>query len=114
MNHALLYTHLVLGLFLYLLLWSSRVRPWRGAALASALLLMLTGAHNFMTKLKAPPPLWHAMIGLKILLALHVLAMVILLARGGNPQAEARWRRGALASATLVILIGLYYSNFAR
>lgn len=115
MTNAVLYLHLILGLVLLWLLWAARVRQMRGIAVASALAVALTGAFNFMTKMKEPPPGWHALIGIKILLALHVIAMVVLLARGeAAPEKQARWRRGALATAALTILIGLYYSNIAR
>lgn len=114
MNDALLYLHLVLALLLYALLLAGRVRPWRGLAVTAALLLALTGAHNFMVRMKSPPPGWHALVGFKILLALHVIAMVLLLARGASPEKERRWRIGALASGAITMVIGLYYSNFAR
>lgn len=114
MNDGLLYMHLVLAVLILVLLIASRVRQWRGLAVTAALLLMLSGAHNFVTRMKSPPPGWHALIGLKILLALHVIAMVFLLARGGTPERERRWRRGALISAAVTMGIGLYYSNFAR
>lgn len=114
MNDVLLYLHLVLAVLILALLAASRVRIWRGVAVTAALLLAVTGAHNFMTRMKSPPPGWHAMIGIKILLALHVIAMIFLLARGGSPERERRWRLGALISAAVTMGIGLYYSNFAR
>jgi hypothetical protein len=114
MNDALLYLHLALAILILALLAASRVRQWRGVAAAAALLLLLTGAHNFMTRMKSPPPGWHALVGIKILLGLHVIAMVLLLARGGAPEQERRWRLGALLTAAVTMGIGLYYSNFAR
>lgn len=114
MNDALLYLHLALAVLLYALLLAGRVRQWRGPAVTAALLLALTGAHNFMVRMKSPPAGWHALIGIKILLALHVIAMVLLLARGASPGKERRWRMGALVSGAITIVIGLYYSNFAR
>lgn len=115
MTTAVLHIHLALGLLILALIASARVRKFRGVAVAAALLAALTGAFNFMTRMKDAPAGWHALIGIKILLALHVIAMVFLLARGADsPEKEARWRKGALVSAILVTLIGLYYSNFAR
>lgn len=114
MTTAVLHLHLALGLLLLALIASARVRRFRALAVAAALLAALTGAFNFMTRMKGAPAGWHAFLGIKILLALHVLAMVFLLARGAAPEKEARWRKGALASALLVTLIGLYFSNFAR
>ncbi len=114
MNDALLYLHLVLAVLIFGILLAGRVRRWRGLSAAAALLLLLTGAHNFVTRMKEPPPGWHALVGIKVLLALHVLAMVLLLARGGAPEKERRWRLGALVTGTVTMVIGLYYSNFAR
>ncbi|MEJ5368472.1 MAG: hypothetical protein WHT08_09150 [Bryobacteraceae bacterium] len=114
MNDALLYVHLALALLLFAVLLANRVRQWRGLAVTAALLLALTGAHNFMTRMKSPPAGWHALVGIKILLALHVIAMVFLLARGAAPEKERRWRLGALATGVVTMVIGLYYSNFAR
>jgi len=115
MNNAVLYLHLAFGLILLGLLWTAKVRRVRSLAMASALLLVVSGAFNFMARMKAPPAGWHALIGIKLLLALHVLAMVFLIARGkAAPEKEAKWRKGALMSGVVVALIGLYYSNFAR
>lgn len=115
MTDSVLYLHLALGLFLFIALAANKVKAWRGAVMTAALLLVLSGAFNFMTRMKGAPAGWHAFIGIKILLALHVVTMAFLLARGGaTPEKEARWRKSALGSGLLVILIGLYFSNFAR
>lgn len=114
MSNALLHLHLVLGVLIFLLLLAGRVRRWRGASLTAALLLLATGAHNFATRMQAAPAGWHALAGIKVLLALHALAMVVLLVRGGTPDKERRWRIGALASGAATMGIGLYLSNFAR
>ncbi len=115
MTNAVLYIHLGLGLLLLGVLAAGRVRQLRGTAVLAGVLLFLTGAFNFMTRMKGAPAGWHALIGIKILLALHVFAMVVLLARGTAPaEKAARWRKGALVSAVLTVLIGLYYSNIAR
>lgn len=114
MGDFLLYLHLVLAVILFGLILMNRVKAWRGLAVTASLLLLLTGAHNFMTRMAGAPKGWHAFIGIKMLLALHVIAVVFLLARGGTPEKEARWRKSILATGALVMLIGLYYSNFAR
>ncbi len=115
MTNAVLHLHLALGLLLLGFIAANRVRKFRGLAVTAALLAALTGAFNFMMRMKDAPAGWHAFIGIKILLALHVIAMVFLIARGtASPEKEARYRKGALASAAAVTLIGLYYSNFAR
>lgn len=114
MGDYLLYLHLALAVILYGLILFSSVKQWRGFAIAASLLLLLTGAHNFMTRMAGAPKGWHAFVGIKALLALHVIAVVFLLARGAAPEKEARLRKSILVSGGLVMLIGLYYSNFAR
>ena len=115
MNTVLLHTHLALGAFLLLALAIDKVKAWRLGVLGAALVLVITGAFNFMWRMTGAPGGWHALIGIKILLALHVIAMCVLIARGtAGPEKEARWRKGALGSCALVVLIGLYYSNLAR
>lgn len=115
MDSAVLNIHLGLSFLLLLTFLGNRLQRWRMAAVSIALLLVLTGAHNFMTRMTGAPPGWHAAIGIKILLALHVVAMVFLIARGQADAAKiARWRKGALISLLLTMAIGLYYSNFAR
>lgn len=114
MGELLLYIHLGLAVLLFGLILLNKVKAWRGVAVAASLLLLLTGAHNFMTRMAGAPQGWHAFIGIKMLLALHVIAVILLLARGATPEKEARWRRSILITGTLVMLIGLYYSNFGR
>lgn len=115
MNTALLYTHLLLGLFLLAALAMNKVKAWRLGVLGASLVLVVTGALNFMWRMLGAPPGWHAFIGIKVLLALHVISMCVLIARGtATPEKEARWRKSALGSGILVALIGLYFSNFAR
>ena len=115
MNTVLLHTHLALGAFLLLALAIDKVKAWRLVVLAAVLALVITGAFNFMWRMTGAPAGWHAFVGIKMLLALHVIAMCVLIARGtAGLEKEARWRKSALGSCVLVVLIGLYFSNFAR
>ena len=115
MNNALLHTHLLLGAFLLVALVMNKIKAWRLGVLGAALVLAITGVFNFMSRMTGAPAGWHAFIGIKLLLALHVIAMCVLIARGtAGPEKEARWRKGALISCALVVAIGLYFSNFAR
>lgn len=115
MNNALLHTHLLLGAFLFVALVANKIRAWRLGVLGASLVLVVTGAFNFMTRMKGATAGWHAFIGIKVLLALHVIAMCVLIARGtAGAEKEARWRKGALVSCALVVAIGLYFANFAR
>jgi hypothetical protein len=114
MGDLLLYIHLAAAVLLFGLILADKVKEFRGLAIAASLLLLLTGAHNFMTRMVDAPKGWHALVGIKLLLALHVIAIVFLMARGAAPEKLARWRKSILVTGTLVMLIGLYYSNFAR
>lgn len=115
MEHSILIVHLMAALVLLWLIFRDRIRTLRGLSVTLALLLLLTGAYNFMTRMVNPPAGWHALIGMKILLALHMISMVLLIARGhSDAQKLERWRRGAFFSGVAVTLIGLYYSNLAR
>ena len=111
---TILHIHLLLAILFLLGLWRTRGSLPKLAAIAG-ILLVVTGAYNFMTRMSAPPPGWHAAIGVKILLGLHAITMAFLIARGNADAAKiARWKKGGLITAVLTILIGLYYSNFAR
>jgi|GEM_PF-1749636 len=115
MSTGILHLHLALAIFLFVLSLAGRIARYRGLSASLALLLLGTGVYNFMTRLASAPPGWHMWIGIKTLLALHVLAIVLLSVRGGaSPEKLARWRKGALISAVVTIAIGLYFSNFAR
>lgn len=115
MSTGILHLHLGLALLLFALSLTGRIRRYGAASVAVALLILATGVYNFMTRMQSPPPGWHMWIGIKTLLALHVIAIVLLSVRGAaSPEKLARWRKGALVSASLTILIGLYLSNFAR
>lgn len=114
MGDLLLYLHLAAAAVLFAMILFDKVKAWRGVAVIASLLLLLTGAHNFMTRMAGAPKGWHAFVGIKILLALHVIAVIFLLARGATPEKEARWRKSIIVTGGLVMAIGLYYSNFAR
>jgi len=113
MASAILYLHLALALLLLLCLWKAS-GIWLRMGAVVAVLQLTTGIYNFLTRMTDPPPGWHAGIGIKILLALHVIVVSFVMSRGGDPQKLARLRKGALISATIVILTGLYFSNIAR
>ena len=114
MTNGILHLHLLMALIFFVALWRSR-GSWPYMAAAVGAILLLSGAYNFMTRMEGAPKGWHMFIGIKILLGLHAITMSFLLARGmGDEVKLARWRKGALASAALTMLIGLYFSNFTR
>ena len=79
---------------------------------AGAIVLVLSGAWQFILRMHDAPKGWHAGIGIKILLALHVLAVSLMLGREGMDQAKrARLARGAVISGWLVVLAGAFLHN---
>ncbi len=115
MSTAILHLHLALGILLFAVLLLGRIPRLRAFSTITALLVLATGLHNFATRMHSPPPGWHMWIGIKVLLGLHVIAIVLLSSRGTLTREKlARWRKGALISGILTIVIGLYFSNFAR
>ncbi len=115
MSDAILILHLAAAMMLLWLIVKDQIDEKRGFAMLTALVALATGAYNFMTRMAGAPKGWHILIGIKTLLALHVIVMVFLVARGhDDPHVVERWRRSAFYSSVIVIIIGMYYSNFAR
>ena len=86
-----------------------RYRSW---LIAGSFVLVVSGAWQFVQKMSTAPHGWHMWIGIKILLALHVLAVSLLLARDDDNEAKrARLTMGALISGWLVLLIGAGLHN---
>lgn len=80
---------------------------------SGAVLLVLSGAAQFMVRMHGAPKGWHAVAGIKILLALHVVAVSLLLGRDGMDDAKrARMARGAVISGWVVVLLGAFLHNF--
>ena len=86
-----------------------RYRNW---LVGGVLALVVSGALQFVQKMPTAPRAWHIGIGIKILLALHVLAVSLLLARDDADEVKrARLTIGALISGGLVLLIGAGLHN---
>lgn len=67
--------------------------------------LVISGLYNFLTK-PSYPPHYHMWFGIKMLLALHVIAMLILLTRPAIEDAKrARWIAGTVYSGMAVIAV---------
>ena len=73
--------------------------------------LVVSGLFNYMTK-PGHSMLYHALFGLKILLALHVFAVAILIAQPGNKRRN-RQMFGAAISGLTVVLISNYLKGIA-
>ncbi len=114
MNTGVLIVHLLLGLLLILLILGNRTKKRKALTLAAVLLIVLSGAYNFMTRMAAPPKGWHMFIGIKILLALHVLAMALVMMKELPEDKAKKLKRGALLSGLVVMAIGVWFSNFAK
>lgn len=75
-------------------------RPWVLAAVAG---LLISGTYNFLHK-TGLTPVYHAIFGIKILLALHVFAAAILAARPDNPR-RARQLTGVVVSGIIIVIL---------
>lgn len=85
----------------------ARMRPVAFAAVGAVL---LSGLWNLVTNFSGKTPAYHMLLGVKLLLALHVMATAFLLAvpPGANPARDARRPRllaGMALSGILILLI---------
>ena len=69
--------------------------------------VVVSGLYNFLTKASYPPH-YHMWFGIKMLLALHVLAALAMAATRASSEKLERSLRILLISATAVILISNY------
>jgi uncharacterized membrane protein len=79
---------------------------FRPLAIAAILGLILSGTYNFLSN-PGHQPLYHAMFGIKILLALHVFAVSILITKPKNPR-RVRLMTGAMISGLVIIFISAW------
>ncbi|MFN7921086.1 MAG: hypothetical protein U0Q16_13380 [Bryobacteraceae bacterium] len=80
----------------------ARFRGVAGAAIAG---LALSGLYNLLTK-AAVPPGYHAIFGVKFLLALHVFAVAWLsTGQGADDSKRARWVTGVMFSGIAIVLL---------
>ena len=68
--------------------------------------LLFSGCYNILTNL-GHTPLYHMLLGIKLLLVMHVFAVAILIARPHNPR-RARMMAGAAISGLAIIAISAY------
>ena len=82
----------------------------RRTALIGIILLIVTGANNFIQRLDAGVPKgYHMWFGIKFLLALHILTMVYIVSGPQHtPEKRARLLKGVGISAIAVVLISVY------
>jgi uncharacterized membrane protein len=81
------------------------LRPW---VMAAVLAVLGSGTVNLLRKTGLPPG-YHMWFGIKVLLALHVIAVSVLLAK---PNVDAgkrkRWLTGVVGSSLAIFLISAY------
>jgi hypothetical protein len=78
---------------------------WRPAVILSVLGLLVSGIYNYMRwRSGGLPPEYHAVIGVKFLLALHVFAVALLAARPGNAKRGRQLMGVAISGVTIVVL----------
>ena len=82
---------------------AARFRPILFTAIAG---LVLSGVFNFLLK-PGHSPLYHALFGMKMLLALHVFSVGILVTAPKNSR-RSRQLFGAAISGLVIILISAY------
>jgi hypothetical protein len=68
--------------------------------------LLISGTYNILTNL-GHTPLYHMLLGVKLLLVMHVFAVAILIARPHNKR-RARMMAGAAISGLAIIAIAAY------
>lgn len=78
---------------------------WRPAVLFSVTGLLISGVYNFIRWSKAGlSPEYHAVIGIKFLLTLHVFAVAIVALRPDNARRARQLTGVAVSGVTIVIL----------
>lgn len=70
--------------------------------------LLISGTYNLLNKASTPSP-YHAVFGVKVLLALHVFAVAMLLGKPGAGEAKRqRWMTGIAISGLAIVLLSAY------
>jgi uncharacterized membrane protein len=78
-------------------------RPLVVAAIAA---LLVSGTYNLLTN-PGHSMLYHTLLGIKLLLALHVFAVALLVTRPQNPR-RARMMTGTVISGLIIVAISAY------
>jgi len=73
--------------------------------------LLVSGLFNIFTKV-GHSPMYHMMLGVKILLAMHVFAVAILVVQPDNPR-RSRMLTGAILSGVVILAIATYLSHIS-
>jgi uncharacterized membrane protein len=79
---------------------------FRPLVLSAIIALVISGLYNVLTG-PARPTLYHILLGIKLLLALHVFTVAILATRKQNPRRK-RMMAGTAISGMIIVLISAY------
>ena len=79
------------------------VAAWRPVSFASIGGLLVSGIYNFLNKTNLTPA-YHAVIGVKFLLVLHVFAVVIVALKPDNSK-RTRQLTGVAVSGVLIVIL---------
>ena len=80
---------------------------WRPLVISSILGLLISGSWNFVTNFLHRPglaPGWHAVFGVKILLALHIFAVALLATKPDNPRRVPQLTGIAISGVIVIAL----------
>lgn len=80
---------------------AAAIRPVFLAAIAGAL---ISGVYQYLDKSKGAQPAWHAVIGVKFLLVLHIFAVGFIATKSDNDR-RARQLKGIVFSGLATILL---------
>lgn len=87
----------------------SKQRAW-----IATILLLTTGLQNFMTRMSAGiPKEYHMVFGIKFLLALHVIAITIVLTQPKDEAKRLSLLKGVAISGVVVVFLGAYLGYLA-
>lgn len=79
---------------------------WRPWGIAAVFGILISGTYNFLNKTGVTPA-YHAIFGIKVLLALHVLAVVFVVTKPGNAKRARQLTGVAISGGLIVILSGV-------
>ena len=86
---------------------------FRQIALIAIVLLLISGTYNLLNKASTPSP-YHAIFGVKVLLALHVFAVGVLLGKAGAPpEKRLRQMTGVAISGTVIAALSAYLRSLS-
>jgi cytochrome bd-type quinol oxidase subunit 2 len=76
---------------------------WKPMAIYSSAGILISGIWNVLHKTGLTPA-YHAVFGIKVLLALHVIGVAIVAAKADNPR-RGRQLTGVIASGVLIVIL---------